>query len=151
MQKTAMIGLDGAAWHLVDPLIDAGRMPNLAALKERGAAGVLASTVPTYTPPAWTSAATGVNPGRHGIYGFIEGHAQNKGLELVHSGKIRSSTIWQMANAQGATVGVYNLPLTYPPRRLDGWMVSGMMTPSYGERLKGFASPESRQPDRGRR
>jgi predicted AlkP superfamily phosphohydrolase/phosphomutase len=141
MQKAAMIGLDGSAWHLVDPLIEAGHMPNLGALKQQGAAGILSSTVPTYTPPAWTSAATGVNPGRHGIYGFIEGHAQNKGLELVHSGKIKSSTIWEMANAQGATVGVYNLPLTYPPRQLDGWMVSGMMTPSYGERLKGFASP----------
>ena len=142
MQKTAMIGLDGAAWHLVDPLIEAGHMPNLGALKTSGVAGILSSTVPTYTPPAWTSAATGVNPGRHGIYGFIEGNAQSKGLELVHSGKIKSSTIWEMANAQGATVGVYNLPLTYPPRKLDGWMVSGMMTPSYGERLKGFAWPE---------
>src|SRR5687768_12374040 len=95
MQKAAVIGLDGAAWHLVDPLINAGHMPNLGALKQAGAAGTLASTVPTYTPPAWTSAATGVNPGRHGIYGFIEGHAQNKGLELVHSGKIKSPTIWE--------------------------------------------------------
>jgi len=141
MQRAAVIGLDGAAWHLVDPLIEAGHMPNLAALRAAGAAGVLSSTVPTYTPPAWTSAATGVNPGRHGIYGFIEGNAQTKGLELVHSGKIRVPTVWEIANDQGARVGVYNLPLTYPPRDLDGWMVSGMMTPSYGERLKGFAKP----------
>ncbi|HET7482185.1 MAG TPA: alkaline phosphatase family protein [Actinomycetota bacterium] len=141
MKNSALIGLDGAAWHLVDPLIDKGVMPNLAALRDRGAAGTLKSTVPTYTPPAWTSAATGVNPGRHGIYGFIEGHAQHEGLELVHSGKIKSPTIWQIANDQGARVGVYNLPLTYPPRELNGWMVSGMMTPGYGERLKGFAYP----------
>ena len=141
--RAAVIGLDGAAWHLVDPLIEQGHMPNLARLRETGAAGVLDSTVPTYTPPAWTSAATGVNPGRHGIYGFLEGNAQNEGLVLVHSGKIRSPTIWEMANAQGARVGVYNLPLTYPPRELDGWMVSGMMTPGYGERLKGFAFPRS--------
>ena len=141
MNKAAVIGLDGAAWHLVDPMIEAGRMPNLAALKKEGAAGNLSSTVPTYTPPAWTSAATGVNPGRHGIYGFIEGNAQTKGLELVHAGKIKAPTVWQIANEQGASVGVYNLPLTYPPRDLQGWMVSGMMTPSYGERLKGFAKP----------
>ncbi|MGH2808902.1 MAG: alkaline phosphatase family protein [Actinomycetota bacterium] len=139
--KAAMIGLDGAAWHLVDPLIDDGHMPNLATLRASGGGGVLDSTIPTYTPPAWTSAATGVNPGRHGIYGFLEGNAQNEGLVLVHSGKIRASTIWEIANAQGAKVGVYNLPLTYPPRELDGWMVSGMMTPGYGERLKGFAFP----------
>ena len=141
MNKAAVIGLDGAAWHLLDPLLAEGQMPNLAALRSEGAAGVLSSTVPTYTPPAWTSAATGVNPGRHGIYGFIEGNAQTKGLELVHSGKIKAPTIWEIANEQSATVGVYNLPLTYPPRDLEGWMVSGMMTPSYGERLKGFAKP----------
>ena len=139
--RAGVIGLDGAAWHLIDPLIDAGHMPNLARLRKDGAAGVLDSTVPTYTPPAWTSAATGVNPGRHGIYGFLEGNAQNEGLELVHSGKIRAATIWEIANSQSATAGIYNLPLTYPPRPLEGWMVSGMMTPGYGERLKGFAFP----------
>lgn len=116
-------------------------MPRLDALVRRGAHGTLVSTVPTYTPPAWTAAATGVNPGRHGIYGFMAGNAQNEHLELVHSGRIRAPTIWEIANAQGARAGIYNLPLTYPPRRLDGWMVSGMMTPGYGERLKGFASP----------
>jgi predicted AlkP superfamily phosphohydrolase/phosphomutase len=138
--RVVVIGLDGAAWHLLDPMIDEGVMPRLAALKERGNSGTLTSTVPTYTPPAWTSAATGVNPGRHGVYGFVEGHAQHEHQELMHSGKIKAPTIWEIANAQGASVGVYNLPLTYPPRPLDGWMVSGMMTPGYGEHLKGFAS-----------
>jgi len=143
MAQGAVIGLDGAAWHLVDPLIERGIMPNLAALKAQGAAGILASTVPTYTPPAWTSAATGVNPGRHGIYGFVEGHAQHEGLNLIHSGKIKVPTIWNIANAQGARIGVYNVPLTYPPRELDGWMVSGMMTPFSPERLRDFARPRS--------
>ena len=140
--RAVVIGLDGAAWHLIDPLIAGGAMPNLAALKARGASGVLLSTVPTYTPPAWTSAITGVNPGRHGIYGFFEGNAQSSRQELVHAGKVRAPTLWEMANAQGATVGMYNLPLSYPPQKLDGWMISGMMTPERGEhRLKGFAYP----------
>jgi predicted AlkP superfamily phosphohydrolase/phosphomutase len=139
--RAVVIGLDGAAWHLLDPIIEAGVMPRLAALRERGALGTFLSTVPTYTPPAWTSAATGVNPGRHGVYGFVEGHAQHPAQELMHSGKVKSPTIWEIANAQGARAGIYNLPLTYPPRSLDGWMVSGMMTPGYGESLKGFASP----------
>lgn len=139
--RAAVIGLDGAAWHLLDPMIEQGVMPRLCALRERGASGALRSTVPTYTPPAWTAAATGVNPGRHGIYGFIQGNAQSEKHELVHSGRIRAPTIWEIANAQSARAGIYNLPLTYPPRPLDGWMVSGMMTPGYGERLEGFASP----------
>jgi predicted AlkP superfamily phosphohydrolase/phosphomutase len=138
--RAVVIGLDGAAWHLLEPMIEAGIMPRLAELRARGSSGRLASTIPTYTPPAWTSAATGVNPGRHGIYGFVEGNAQYDHQELMHSGRIRSAAIWQMANAQGARVGVYNLPLTYPPREIDGWMVSGMLTPGYGERQGGFAS-----------
>lgn len=115
-------------------------MPRLASLRARGAWGTLDSTIPTYTPPAWTSAITGVNPGRHGIYGFIEGHAQHERRQLVHAGRIEASTIWEMATAQGLRSGIYNVPLTYPPQQLDGWMVSGMMTPGWGERQRGFAS-----------
>jgi predicted AlkP superfamily phosphohydrolase/phosphomutase len=141
MARAVVIGLDGAAWHLLDPLLEDGLMPRLAALRSAGASGRLASTVPTYTPPAWTSAATGVNPGRHGIYGFHSGNAQSEHRELMHSGKVAAATVWEIVNAQGARAGIFNLPLTYPPQALDGWMVSGMMTPSYGRRLKGFTYP----------
>ena len=141
-RRAAVIGLDGAAWHLVDDMIENGVMPRLGALKKEGAAGVLTSTVPTYTPPAWTSAATGVNPGRHGVYGFVSGNAQSERQELMHAGKVRASTVWEMANAQGLSAGIFHLPLTFPARELDGWMVSGMMTPGYGERPpQGFTAP----------
>lgn len=139
-RRAAVIGLDGAAWHLLDPLIERGSMPRLGELRRAGAWGTLASTVPTYTPPAWTSAITGVNPGRHGVYGFIEGHAQHQPA-LMHAGKIKAPTLWEIANAQGARCGIYNVPLTYPPADLDGWMVSGMLTPGYGERQRNFARP----------
>jgi predicted AlkP superfamily phosphohydrolase/phosphomutase len=140
--RAVVIGLDGVAWHLLEPFIQQGHMPRLAALRERGASGILNSTVPTYTPPAWTSAVTGVNPGRHGIYGFHATHAQHERMELMHSGKIQAPTVWQMANSQGSSIGIYNVPLTYPPQQLEsGWMVSGMMTPSYGHHLKGVTFP----------
>jgi predicted AlkP superfamily phosphohydrolase/phosphomutase len=141
MTRAVVIGLDGVAWHLLEPMMDKGVMPRLAALRARGAWGTAHSTVPTYTPPAWTSAATGVNPGRHGIYGFYGSNAQSDHQVLMHSGKIKSSTIWEMANAQGKRVGIYNLPLTYPPQPLDGWMVSGMMTPGFGEKQRGISHP----------
>ncbi|MGH2779621.1 MAG: alkaline phosphatase family protein, partial [Actinomycetota bacterium] len=139
-RRTVVIGLDGVVWRVLDPLIAEGFMPRLASLRDRGAWGVLESTVPTYTPPAWTSAITGVNPGRHGIYGFIEGNAQSDRRGLVHSGLIEAPTIWEMANDQGVRAGMYNVPLTYPPQAMDGWMVSGMMTPGWGESQRGFAS-----------
>jgi predicted AlkP superfamily phosphohydrolase/phosphomutase len=141
-RKAAVIGLDGSAWHLLDPLIENGTMPRLAALVASGSKGVLESTVPASTPPAWTSAITGVNPGRHGIYGFQAGTAQDDHQPLVHSGMIKTPTIWDMANSQDATCGVYNLPLSYPPQPLDRWMVSGMMTPGMGKQPEGFVYPK---------
>jgi predicted AlkP superfamily phosphohydrolase/phosphomutase len=138
-----MIGLDGAAWQLLDPLLDRGTMPRLARLRRRGSWGTLRSTVPTYTPPAWTSASTGVNPGRHGVYGFHAGNAQSERMDLMHSGRIQAPTIWEIVNQQSTRCGVFNMPLTYPPRELDGWMISGMMTPAYGHHLKDFVSPRS--------
>jgi predicted AlkP superfamily phosphohydrolase/phosphomutase len=141
-KRAVVIGLDGAAWHLLEPLFEAGAMPRLNKLRARGASGSLSSTVPTYTPPAWTSAVTGVNPGRHGIYGFHNGNAQSEKLELVHAGSVKAPTIWEMVNAQSASIGVFNLPLTYPPQAVeDGWMVAGMMTPGYGHQLQGFVYP----------
>ncbi|HVF54423.1 MAG TPA: alkaline phosphatase family protein [Actinomycetota bacterium] len=140
MNRAVVIGLDGAAWHLLQPLMEKGVMPRLARLRAEGADGILRSTVPTYTPPAWTSAFTGVNPGRHGIYGFIAGHAQHRSPQLVHSGLIKAPAIWRMANEQGARAGIYNVPITFPPRPIDGWMVSGMMTPGYDAHRSGFAS-----------
>jgi predicted AlkP superfamily phosphohydrolase/phosphomutase len=145
-RKAAVIGLDGSAWHLLDPLIESGAMPRLGALIERGSKGVLESTVPASTPPAWTSAVTGVNPGRHGIYGFQAGTAQDDRQPLVHSGMIKTSTIWDMANSQNATVGVYNLPLSYPPQPLNKWMISGMMTPGMGKQPEGFVYPKELEP-----
>ena len=141
MPRAAVIGLDGAAWHLIEPLIEAGAMPRLAALRDRGAWGTLKSTVPTYTPPAWTSAITGVNPGRHGVYGFQFGNVQDQPVQLMHAGMVKSPTLWDMTKAQGVRIGSYNVPLTYPPQAVDGWMVSGMMTPGFGERQRGFAYP----------
>jgi predicted AlkP superfamily phosphohydrolase/phosphomutase len=138
---SVVVGLDGAAWHLLQPLLDNGSMPRLAALITAGAHGILRSTVPPVTPPAWTSAVTGVNPGRHGIYGFHRGHAQYEHQELMHSGRVQAATVWEMANEQGRTAGIYNLPMTYPPVPLDGWMISGFMTPGVGQHMTGFVYP----------
>ena len=140
---SVVIGLDGSAWQLLDPLIDDGTMPRLGALRERGAAGILTSTVPPVTPPAWTSAVTGVNPGRHGIYGFHRGNAQVEKPEMMHSGQVRATTLWEMAGAQGASIGLFNVPLTYPPPAIeDGWSVAGFMTPGINQGLKDFTHPK---------
>jgi predicted AlkP superfamily phosphohydrolase/phosphomutase len=141
VSKTAIIGLDGATFRLLDPLRDAGVMPALAALRARGVDGVLRSTTPAYTPPAWVSMLTGVNPGRHNVYGFLSTTPQET-VKIAHSGTIASTPIWRFANERDARIGVYNVPMTYPPATdVDGFLVSGGLAAGWtSPDVKGFAS-----------
>ena len=66
-----VLGLDGATFDLIRPWAADGTLPNFARLLEEGAHGPLRSTVPPMTAPAWTSFATGTNPGKHGLYDWI--------------------------------------------------------------------------------
>ncbi len=70
--RVFIIGLDSATWDLINPWIQQGLLPNLAKLVEGGASGRLQSAIPPLTPPAWTSFMTGKNPGKHGIFHFLE-------------------------------------------------------------------------------
>lgn len=129
--KLLLLGLDGVTFDMLDPAFEAGRMPHLSKLLGRGVSGRLTSTVPPYTPPGWTSIFTGVNPGRHGIFGFTLGNAQrNEGL--VRLDRVTAPALWNVVNAQGAPIGVFNVPMTYPAPPVDGFAVSGMLTPEGG-------------------
>ncbi|MGH2729689.1 MAG: alkaline phosphatase family protein [Actinomycetota bacterium] len=141
MGRVVLLGLDGFTYSVLDPAFEAGHMPTLKALLARGASGVLTSTVPPYTPPGWTSIFTGVNPGRHGIFGFTLGNVQRH-EGLVRLDRVRAPALWNAANAQGARVGLFNVPMTYPPPPVDGWAVSGMLTPEGGGSTpEGFTHP----------
>jgi predicted AlkP superfamily phosphohydrolase/phosphomutase len=131
VSKVLLLGLDGVTYSILNPAFEAGRMPNYKALLERSASGILTSTVPPYTPPGWTSIFTGVNPGKHGIFGFTLGNAQRK-EGLVRLDRVQSPAIWNVANAQGTRIGLFNIPMTYPAPPVDGWAVSGMLTPEGG-------------------
>lgn len=118
-------------FDVLGPAFEAGHMSNLNALLGRGASGVLESTIPPYTPPGWTSIFTGVNPGRHGIFGFTLGNAQQP-RGLVRLDRVQAPAIWNAANAQGTPIGLFNIPMTYPPPPVDGFAVAGMLTPEEG-------------------
>jgi predicted AlkP superfamily phosphohydrolase/phosphomutase len=139
--KTAIIGLDGATFRLLEPLFEDGAMPALAALRARGVSGVLSSTTPAYTPPAWVSMLTGVNPGRHNVYGFLSTTPQEE-VKIAHSGTIAATPIWRFANDRETSIGVYNVPMTYPPAEVaNGFMVSGGLAAGWtSPDVEGFAS-----------
>jgi predicted AlkP superfamily phosphohydrolase/phosphomutase len=143
MNRVLLLGLDGMTYSVLEPAFEAGHMPVFKRLLERGASGVLTSTVPPYTPPGWTSIFTGVNPGKHGIFGFTLGNVQSsKGL--VSLDRVTAPAIWNAANAQGVRTGLFNIPMTYPAPAVDGFAVSGMLTPEGGGKTpESFTHPDA--------
>jgi predicted AlkP superfamily phosphohydrolase/phosphomutase len=120
-----VIGLDGATWDLIGPWMEQGELPNLAALREQSSWGTMNSVIPYLSPPAWTSAVTGVNPGRHNIFDFQRRLPDTGAVitETAHSR--RSPPIWNMLHGRGLELGIVNVPMTDPPDEVDGFMVAG--------------------------
>lgn len=132
-RSVLIIGLDGATFDVLDPLIAEGRLPHLEGVMNEGASGRLRSTTPPITPAAWTTFLTGKQPGSHGIIDFerydVHTHrlAFNSTRCLDH---VRN--IWQILGDRGFRVGSVNVPMTYPPIPVNGFLVSGFETPGPG-------------------
>ena len=110
MTRTVVIGLDGCSWNVLEPLLESGRLPFLAGLRERGASGVLESTVPFYTGPAWASFATGSSPAAHGVYDFMMLRADGR-LSVANQSDLRRPTYYQQLGREGRRSVLINLPL----------------------------------------
>ena len=128
--KVVVIGLDAATWTVIRPCMAEGKMPNLAKLMKAGVSGTLESILPPITPPAWTSFMTGKNPGKHGIFHFVETEYGGYAMNYANATSRRSPTVWKLLNNAGYSVGTMNIPFTYPPEPLNGFQISGMDTPS---------------------
>ncbi len=129
-QRVLIIGLDGATFDVLNPMMDAGRMPALQRFLARGVSGVLMSTRPPITPAAWTTFMTGKGPGRHGIIDFEKYEVATHTLSFNSTYEIREKTIWELLGERGLKVGSVNVPMTYPPKPVNGFMISGFETPS---------------------
>lgn len=127
--KMVILGVDGADFAYYTRWMEAGLAPNLARLVERGRKGILQSTYPPVTAPAWISLVTGEQPGSHGIVGFAAPFTGEATRKVVNSGSFDASTIWEIAGRHGARSLVVNVPLTWPVRPMNGILVSGLLTP----------------------
>jgi predicted AlkP superfamily phosphohydrolase/phosphomutase len=130
--KVLIIGLDGATWTVLKPWIDDGSLPNLANLVNNGSWGDLRSTIPPLTAPAWSSFLTGKNPGKHGVFHFAALEDRPADLEeaqIVDGRSINSSTLWDILGHHDRRVGVLNVPMSYPPRPVNGFVITGLLTP----------------------
>jgi predicted AlkP superfamily phosphohydrolase/phosphomutase len=124
--QTLVFGVDGATWDVLDPLLAEGRLPTLRGLIDDGVRGDLASTTPPMTPPAWTTAATGVDPGDHGIYGFRMQDRETYDVSPVSFSDVGWPTLWESFDDAGRSVGVVNYPVSHPPPAVDGFVVPGL-------------------------
>ena len=124
-----MLGLDGATLDVVRPLAAAGRLPTLARWLAAGAASPIASTVPPMSFPAWSTFATGLGPGEHGIFDFTQKLPGAYRLRFVNAADRAGETIFGRASRAGARVLCLGVPATYPPERVNGLLVSGFDAP----------------------
>lgn len=129
-ERLLIIGLDGATFDVLNPMMAAGRMPALKRFIGAGVAGILNSTKPPITPAAWTTFMTGKGPGRHGIIDFEKYEVASHTLSFNSTFEIREKTLWELLSEKGLRVGSVNVPMTYPPRPVNGFMISGFETPS---------------------
>lgn len=127
MSRAMLIGLDCAPPALVFDRLQS-KLPVLSRLIARGAHGPLRSVLPPITMPAWACMLSGRDPGELGVYGF---RARGEGYALrTHDARdISCDRVWDLAGRAGKKVAVLYVPPTYPPREVNGVLVSCMLTP----------------------
>jgi predicted AlkP superfamily phosphohydrolase/phosphomutase len=128
-KKVFVLGLDSIPPELLfDRWLD--RLPNIKRLVSNSIYGAMKSTIPAITCPAWVSMMTSANPGRLGLYGFRNRSSYDyEGLSFANSSAIHQDTIWDILSKMGKKVVVIGVPMTYPPKPVNGCMVTCFMTP----------------------
>lgn len=123
-----ILGLDGASPELLEKYIEDGDLPNFDELRSEASNARLETIFPPVTPAAWTSFFTGKNPGKHGIFDFSVLNDQNE-FEVATLDTVDTDTIYDILDRHGMKIGSFGVPMTYPPRDVDGYMISGIPVP----------------------
>lgn len=135
--RVIVLGFDGLDPNIIEPMMEQGNLPNFVKLKEKGSYRHLATTNPAQSPVAWTGFATGQNPGKNGVFDFIVRDPQTYGLSLSVSDNssglskrvVKSKCFWQYASQKNVPAVIIACPLTFPPDKIQGRMLSGMGVP----------------------
>ena len=123
-KKVLFIGWDAADWKAIHPLMDAGQMPHLQNLVERGAMGRCATLHPPLSPMLWTSIATGKRPFKHGIHGFSEPTPDGRGVRPITNLSRTTKTVWNILNQNDYRSIVIGWWPSHPAEPINGVMVS---------------------------
>jgi predicted AlkP superfamily phosphohydrolase/phosphomutase len=153
VDRVVVLGFDGMDPKITDAMLAANRLPNLAKLRESGVYARLGTTCPAMSPVAWSSFMTGAGPGRHGIFDFLHRDPRSYLPDLssaqirpprrvLRLGKLqiplsrptlrllrRSKPFWSVLGEHGVFSTVLRVPITFPPERFAGLLLSGMCVP----------------------
>jgi len=125
--RVLILGIDGASMERIEPLMAAGRLPNLKRIAEAGVHGPLRSLQPILSPRIWTTVATGVLPERHGVESWTK--EEDEGVRLYNSHDRRVHALWNLASDAELTVSTVNWLMTFPAEPVNGVVISDLALP----------------------
>jgi len=136
-KKIIILGFDGLSPDIIEPMMRKGMLPNFSRLKQNGSYRILRTTNPSQSPVAWTGFSTGQNPGKNGVFDFIERDIDTYNLKLslsniekgVPKKVIKSKCFWEYSSDLGVPATILACPITFPPDKVTGRMLSGMGVP----------------------
>src|SRR5579872_852912 len=117
-----VIGVNGMELDVIRPLLLQGKMPNLSSVIKKGAYGKLRTVSAPNCPRVYSTLFTSTKPEEHGVTGFVVG-----GI-TANTNMLKEEPIWSMLSKKGVTVGMANVPATFPVMPVNGYMISGMLT-----------------------
>ncbi|MEW5946016.1 MAG: alkaline phosphatase family protein [bacterium] len=127
--RVFVIGLDGVPHSFLVEKVKRGELPCIASLFEEGTLRRMTTSIPPVSSVAWTTFATGVNPGRHRIFGFMDRRPSPLEVFIPTARHRAAPTLWRILSGAGKKVCVLNVPVTYPPEPVNGFLVSGFLSP----------------------
>ena len=127
--RVLVIGLDGTPLSFVKQKMDEGVLPGFKKLFDRGSLVEITSTHPFVSCVAWSTYMTGKNAAKHNIFGFIDRKPGTYSIYIPNGSNMTSKTLWEILSEKGKSVLVMNVPVTYPPRKVNGYLVSGFLAP----------------------
>jgi predicted AlkP superfamily phosphohydrolase/phosphomutase len=137
--RVLVIGLDGTPLSFVRKKMEQGVLPNFTRLFDQGKLVEISSSHPFVSCVAWSTYMTAKNAGKHNIFGFIDRKPGTYSIYIPNGSHMTSKTMWEYLSEKGKSVLVMNVPVTYPPRKVNGMLVSGFLAP----KIDGATYPES--------
>jgi predicted AlkP superfamily phosphohydrolase/phosphomutase len=124
-KKIFVLGIDGGSWDIIKHWVKSGELATFKKLMSEGSWGDMESTFPPVTSPAWLSMCTGKNPGKIGVFEFENKLPNSYKTYIPNSTTIEDKYLWDILSENGKKSIIFNIPLTYPPQKINGIWVAG--------------------------